>query len=183
MSWDVARIWTSLDKTFDEIKWVFESSVHPVGQPYRAVQKFVQPERVDPDVEMDGSPVSNTALLKHLVWMFEETKKLAADGQLDKAQRWLGFIQGVAWAKGMTTLSALKEANRDATERRDYFVDDLVVCVGEGEEVFRVGKVSHGGEPSTGSALLLRKKKDDDDWVVHGWEDFRKLRIVAPAER
>lgn len=166
--WDAARIWVALDKTYTAI----EKTLLQHDSPLKA-------ERVDPELECDGSPISNSRVVRHLVWMFEETKKIAADGDKDKAQRWLGFIQGVAWAKGMTTLAILKDANRDTAVRPSYAVDDLVQCMGEAQDIFRVAKTSPGYDPGTGIAYLLQLNGTD-----HGWEDYRKLRPVdlSPAK-
>jgi hypothetical protein len=160
--WDAARIWSALDKTFSAV----EKTLLRFDSPLKA-------ERIDPELECDGSPISNSRVARHLVWMFEETKKIAAGGDNDKAQRWLGFIQGVAWAKGMTTLAILKDANRDPGPRPSYSVDDLVQCMGEAQDLFRVAKTSPGVQDYTGSALLLKL-----DGTTHGWEDYRKLRAV-----
>lgn len=166
--WDAARIWTALDKTYKAV----EKTLLQHESPLKA-------ERVDPELECDGSPLSNSRVVRHLVWMFEETKKIAATDDTDKAQRWLGFIQGVAWAKGMTTLAILKDANSTVPTRPDYGVDDVVQCLGEAQKLFRVAKTSSGIDEGTGSAYLLTL-----DGIDHGWEDYRKLRSVelSPAQ-
>jgi hypothetical protein len=45
--------------------------------------------------------------LDHIKWMLEELPE-----DLDKANRWLGFIQGVLWANGMYTIDDMREHNR-----------------------------------------------------------------------
>lgn len=52
--------------------------------------------------------------LSHVAWMVEEAKKLANQGKIEKANRWLGFIQGFLWAKKFFTIEELKDHNRPA---------------------------------------------------------------------
>lgn len=39
----------------------------------------------------------------HLAWMCHETCALVDSAQLEKALRWLGFIQGTLWALELST--------------------------------------------------------------------------------
>ena len=50
--------------------------------------------------------------LEHISWMSSETKRLALDGKIEKANQWLGFIQGVLWSKGIYTIEQMKDHNR-----------------------------------------------------------------------
>lgn len=43
---------------------------------------------------------------KHLLWMTQEGQTFTDP---DKAQRWVGFIQGVLWSKGDRTVSELRQ--------------------------------------------------------------------------
>jgi hypothetical protein len=47
----------------------------------------------------------------HIMWMCEETSKFLNDGRIEKAMRWLGFIQGWLWASGIS--SAGEEFSRE----------------------------------------------------------------------
>ena len=49
--------------------------------------------------------------LQHCYWMCQEVKKWES-ARLEKAFRWLGFIQGVLWTRGVTTLDTLKDHNK-----------------------------------------------------------------------
>jgi hypothetical protein len=47
---------------------------------------------------------------KHLVWMFAQTKAYATT-DVEKAMRWLGFIQGVLWSKLGFSIDQMREEN------------------------------------------------------------------------
>jgi hypothetical protein len=47
----------------------------------------------------------------HLVWMCEEVPKFLDEGRIEKAMRWLGFIQGVIVAKKLITIEEAKRLN------------------------------------------------------------------------
>lgn len=53
-------------------------------------------------------PTSECAL-GHARWMCEEISKMT---DLEKAMRWLGFVQGVLWVTGRRTIDKMREDNR-----------------------------------------------------------------------
>ncbi len=46
-----------------------------------------------------------------MLWMCDEAVTFIADGKIDKAMRWLGFIQGALWVMGVSTIEESKRAN------------------------------------------------------------------------
>lgn len=52
------------------------------------------------------------AALGHARWMCQEVQTFVANGLLEKAERWIGFIQGVLWAAGEGTIDEFREDNR-----------------------------------------------------------------------
>ena len=50
--------------------------------------------------------------LEHCHGMLDKMVGFVHDGKMEKAFRWLGFIQGVLWANGIFSLSDLKDHNR-----------------------------------------------------------------------
>ncbi len=51
--------------------------------------------------------------LEHVAWMCGEVKRFAQDPMtLDKAERWLGFIQGVLWGAGVYSIDEMRTDNR-----------------------------------------------------------------------
>ncbi len=55
---------------------------------------------------------TNRIVGKHCKWMLGEMRGFIREGRLDKAQRWLGFIQGALWARGEKSIDDFKEMNR-----------------------------------------------------------------------
>ncbi len=51
-------------------------------------------------------------MLAHCHGMLDEMEKFVAEGRMEKAFRWLGFIQGCLWSAGLYTLEELKNHNR-----------------------------------------------------------------------
>lgn len=50
--------------------------------------------------------------LEHCHGMLEEMEEFLEQDRLDKAYRWLGFVQGVLWAEKIYPLAELKNHNR-----------------------------------------------------------------------
>jgi len=51
--------------------------------------------------------------LAHLRFMCIEAQKFIDEGRIEKAMRWLGFLQGVLWARGFYSLNDLKNHSRE----------------------------------------------------------------------
>jgi hypothetical protein len=62
-------------------------------------------------VECDLNPrlIPFATLVSHCKFMCFESKKFADDNQVEKAMRWLGFLQGYLFSVGFFTLNDLKE--------------------------------------------------------------------------
>ncbi len=50
--------------------------------------------------------------LAHLLWMAIEIRKFLEANKVEKAMRWLGFIQGSLWSNRLQTIAQLKTSNR-----------------------------------------------------------------------
>jgi hypothetical protein len=59
----------------------------------------------------DEIPEEEVAL-RHITWMCEQAIEFAETGRLEKANRWLGFIQGTLWLTGRHAVSSMREHNR-----------------------------------------------------------------------
>ncbi len=66
-----------------------------------AERKRYPGDRTDPD-DLDCEA--------HLLWMCEQTK-LFAEQDIEKAMRWLGFIQGVLWARCGVAIDEMRVDN------------------------------------------------------------------------
>jgi len=49
---------------------------------------------------------------KHIGYMLWKIPQFLKEGRKEKANRWLGFVQGVLWAKDFYTIEEMKEHNR-----------------------------------------------------------------------
>jgi hypothetical protein len=68
---------------------------------------WVQPVRFSEE----GLQPAEGEVLAHLSWMGEQVAAYLAMNRRDKALRWLGFMQGAAWAYGYVSINDLKEHN------------------------------------------------------------------------
>jgi hypothetical protein len=59
----------------------------------------------------DVNAPSSAQALDHVLWMCTEVQRFAQEDKLEKAMRWLGFIQGVLWALGEENIEKLKKDN------------------------------------------------------------------------
>lgn len=50
--------------------------------------------------------------VRHCLDMCDEMVRHYEKGKVEKAMRWLGFVQGFIWAKGFATIEELREVNR-----------------------------------------------------------------------
>lgn len=76
---------------------------------YNALLSAFPPEEM---TQYDEAPKSDNVWFRHLRWMLAEMPGQVAQGDLDKAFRWLGFIQGILAAKELRTIDQLREDSR-----------------------------------------------------------------------
>ena len=79
-------------------------------------------DRYDRELEKEEIPVAEhphdiicmmrRAALAHLRTMFPKMVQFVSEDKIEKAMRWLGFVQGVLWVCGVYTLEHLKADNR-----------------------------------------------------------------------
>jgi hypothetical protein len=46
---------------------------------------------------------------RHIAWMCQKAQELVDEGELDKAERWLGFIQGWLWSHDYRTINEMRD--------------------------------------------------------------------------
>jgi len=68
---------------------------------------FSYNEHIDPD-----EPEDDAGALRHCYGMLDSIEQFVREGRMEKAFRWLGFIQGCLWMSGLYTLDELKNHNR-----------------------------------------------------------------------
>ena len=64
----------------------------------------------------DTTPLANDDVLSHCLWMCEEGQLLVDQGRIEKAMRWLGFVQGVMWATLDICIDDMKHINMPEPE-------------------------------------------------------------------
>jgi hypothetical protein len=62
-----------------------------------------------------GGKDTNVAL-HHAVWMCGEVIQFANTQRMAKANRWIGFIQGVLWSHGVMTIDQMRQHNKPEGE-------------------------------------------------------------------
>ncbi len=79
--------------------------------------------RMDPEqVTQLAEPFSEFGqAMNHLLFCCEEGPRMVKDGRMEKAFRWLGFVQGGIWAAGLAPLETLKKMNMPEPEEPDVW--------------------------------------------------------------
>lgn len=77
----------------------------------RNIGKIDYPHNELLDVRMHG--------LEHCHGMFDKMIEFVHEGRMEKAFRWLGFVQGVLWAFRIFPLTELKNHNRPPERKED----------------------------------------------------------------
>lgn len=69
--------------------------------------------------QLDSNPMTPQAGLCHCYSMLDHIEKAVQDfvkdgntAKWEKAQRWIGFVQGVFWSAGVYTITDIEEHNR-----------------------------------------------------------------------
>lgn len=61
---------------------------------------------------VDSDNLGFSPTLMHVHQMLDKINSFVVEGKMDKAFRWLGFVQGVLWTNGLYNLNELKDHNR-----------------------------------------------------------------------
>jgi len=84
----------------------------------QAITKYesVIRKRINLDWEIPPHPIGIIGVSYYdkcvrAIWMCGEIRKFINEGRLDKANRWLGFIQGVLYCENFYSILELKEDN------------------------------------------------------------------------
>lgn len=57
---------------------------------------------------VESAPAISGDVLSHLLWMLGRVDTFVSHGELEKANRWIGFVQGVLYSHG-SSIDALRE--------------------------------------------------------------------------
>jgi hypothetical protein len=67
---------------------------------------------LEPRRDETGAGGRNTNVsLRHVVWMCGEVIQFADTQRMAKANRWIGFIQGVLWSHSLMTIDQMRKHN------------------------------------------------------------------------
>lgn len=84
---------------------------------YSAGDVHVKPERaVVTKRYVVASQASWLEKLGHVAWAVEQCRLFVAEGRMEKAFRWLGFIQGALWYEGIYSIDELANQSRPTEE-------------------------------------------------------------------
>lgn len=61
---------------------------------------------------LEGAFPTREAALRHLLWMCPQVKLFIETREIEKAMRWLGFMQGTFWMAGVKSIDAMRDDNR-----------------------------------------------------------------------
>ena len=64
--------------------------------------------------DYDLSP-TRLGAINHMLYMCDLIEAFVAEDRIEKAMRWLGFIQGTLWMMGSFTLNEMREHNTQET--------------------------------------------------------------------
>jgi hypothetical protein len=75
-------------------------------------QMFCELHRSKPEKCRHNHTPDHAAALFHCHAMLDEIDQFAIEGRVEKAFRWLGFVQGCLWVCGVYSIEELKSHNR-----------------------------------------------------------------------
>jgi len=105
--------------TPEKTKMAFETLASSI----KAQTGYDQVVRMDPmeTVSLSDYMSETGRAMCHLLFCCEEGVRLVDQGRMEKAFRWLGFVQGAVWAAGLAPLDTLKKMNMPDPEEPDVW--------------------------------------------------------------
>lgn len=97
-----------------------EAQLQQVCQKYRTRLQRVKPQCHN--LEQIAGELAD--LYAHVCWMLPEIPKLYAAGKVEKAMRWLGFVQGVLWSCKLYSIQEMAEDNRGEVSTQGFDPDN-----------------------------------------------------------
>lgn len=100
--------------------------------------------------------------VSHLLYMSVEGMKLVHHLRMEKAMRWLGFVQGSLWALGLRSLSEVKTDNKPTDGEPDW----VQVIKVEKHEARKNGELQHATLRIDGNSADMHALKPGWEFVV-----------------
>lgn len=95
-------------------EWLYDP-----GTPSRVVLALPQVERALPcpkTTNRQSRPQKQGESPSHTMWMCEQGIEFAGKGDIEKAMRWLGFVQGMLFYTGHYTIDEMRAHSASPTE-------------------------------------------------------------------
>lgn len=83
------------------------------------------------DAIEDDDASDSDGRLSHARWMCVRASDFVATGEIEKADRWLGFIQGILWSEGKFSIGEMRDHNREESVKIRFSNSDLARISGE----------------------------------------------------
>jgi hypothetical protein len=80
----------------------------------RATENDLSAKRCDPTKKYAHSEYAHR--IRHIRWCADQCRIMVDDGRMEKAFRWLGFMQGALWDMGLYAIEELANHNKPAGE-------------------------------------------------------------------
>lgn len=142
--------------TADKLKSIFAF----YGSYLRTRFRGVTPAQMgDVSAKLRTPTLANQMTEGHLLFMTEEGARFVDDGRVEKAMRWLGFLQGVFWERGYFSLDDLKNHSRPGEpgsgwrEKVELGIEGRVTLDPAG--VGRLVLTNRSGDPITDCRLIF----------------------------
>ena len=82
-----------------------------IGDIITKYEEYLSPQGVPLRLNSNGAVPDERQAARHVLWMCGEVRKFLKTGRREKADRWLGFIQGVLWKLGLYTIDDMRGHN------------------------------------------------------------------------
>jgi methionine salvage enolase-phosphatase E1 len=80
-------------------------------------KNFIRKKIEAVDFSHIDKPIKCEEILSHCHGMLNKMEKFVLEGRIEKAFKWLGFVQGCLWSAGYYSLEDLKNHNRPTIEK------------------------------------------------------------------
>ena len=75
-------------------------------------RQYFESNKIPKGSKLTGSPRSSWQIMMHCHAMIDKIEEFISLGDIGKAERWFGFLQGCLWSIGIFDLEKLRDYNR-----------------------------------------------------------------------
>lgn len=95
--------------TSEKVKSVFEMYHKFLEKTFHTLPEILPRQFDTAESQKENGELDPRQMIAHLMFMCEEAQRFVDQGRIEKAMRWLGFLQGVFWSASFFTLDDLKK--------------------------------------------------------------------------